>query len=91
MIWTAILLVLVLSGGEAYSELRCHEDERERRASAAAGYPVADELSLRGLFVDLDRQTHIFLRILPNEKRYNFPECFLQHEDGPVHAVGRWG
>ena len=92
MVWPAVLLVLllVLGRGEAYSELRCHEDESDRRASAAAGYPVKDELSRRGLFVDPDRQTRVFLRILPNEKRYNFPECFLQHEDGPVHSVGLW-
>ena len=80
MVWTTVLLVvvLVLGRGEAYSELRCDDDE----------LPVEDELSLRGFFVDPDRQTRVFLRIRLNEKVVPYYDCFLQHEDGPLSPAG---
>ena len=89
MLWTAVLLVLVLvlGGGEA-SGLVC--DETEARKLAAGDLPE-DRWSLRGLFVDPDRQTRVFLRILLNEGIVPYHKCFLQHEGGPVsQPVGYW-
>ena len=86
MIWTAILLVLVLvpGGSKAYG-LLCDETTAH---NIAAGDFAADQLRLRGFFVDPDRQTRVFLRVLLNERASPYHECFLQHEDGPLSRAG---
>ena len=87
MVWSAVLLVLVLvlGRGEAYAFF-C--DELTASSIAARDIPD-DRLSrVHGFFVDPDRQTRVFLRLLPNEKMHNFRQCFLQHEDGPLSPAG---
>ena len=83
MLRPTILLVgvLVLGGGEAHS-LTCNAEDARR---LTAGDIAADEWSLRGSFVDLDRQTRVFLRVLPDEDGVH--GCSLQHEDGSLSKV----
>ena len=76
-----LVVVFVFGGGEAHS-LTCNAEDARR---LAAGDIAADEWSLRGFFVDPDRQTRVFLRILPDEDGAH--RCSLQHEDGPLSQV----
>ena len=81
MVWPAILLILLLVPGGSEADIIC--DEFTARSIAAGDLPE-DRWSLRGFFVDPDRQTRLFLRVAPHE-------CFLQHEAGPLSVAGsRW-
>ena len=52
----------------------------------AAGDITEDQYTLYGFFVDPQKQTRLFLRVLPDEE--GRLRCFLQHEAGPLSQVG---
>ena len=87
MVWPAVLLILLLvpRGSEASNYWIC--DERIAQHLAAGDVPE-DHLTLRGFFVDPDKQTRLFVRVRLNEEELPYYECFLQHEDGPLSPAG---